>query len=120
MKWMTEKEAKAAARKSKRAAIASCKKHWRQNYTATEEEMQAFYENPIAPHPLGISVCALCHRYQKGECKKCPLGIANINLDCGKEYKAACFAFRNWRRKIGRFSTWQKKAKLMYERICEL
>ncbi len=115
MKWLRVEEVKAAAKKSKRAATASCKKHWKQNYTATEGEVDGRMPWDV----YGRELCALCVRFEE-DCSTCPLGMANEQNVCGKEYSAATKAFGRWRNGGGRFSTWQKKAKLMYERLCEL
>ena len=114
MKWMTINEAKKAGRKSKRAAIASCKKHWKQNYTATEAEIKSHGQNPA-----GESRCALCYRYGEGKgCVNCPLTATKYR--CCKEYDAADNAFQNYEYSQGLFATWQKKAKAMYDKLCSL
>lgn len=107
MKWLTQAEVKKAAKKSKGAAIASCKKHWKQNYTATPVEIQALARRKVAS---GI--------FRGDPCKDCPLGP---DMCCG-EYSKALNAFEVWAgdKTDVHFAEWQAKAKLMYDKICSL
>jgi len=124
MKWLTGEEVRAAAKKSKRAAIACAKKHWWQNHTATEKEMRVFAKTH---RPAGYRLCALCWRYNQNNVHKlgrywCPLKKAKDKTYCCNQYTKALRAFTNWKAKVGngRYSTFTKKAKAMYDRICEL
>ena len=122
MEWLTEKEVAAAAKKSKRAAIACSKKHWKQNYTATEEEIDEYCDNYRI---VNADSCALCVRYtiideegdvEDTDCAACPLGPNR----CCDEYYAAADAFDKWYYYNGSFADWQAKAKLMYDRLCKI
>jgi len=80
MKWLTIKEVKQAAKKSKRDALRCSRKHWRQNWMATKEELKrhVIKKGPKQKSPTDQSLCALCTRYfDRGgsisnECKGCP------------------------------------------------
>lgn len=123
MKWLTRKEVIKAA-KSKRSAIACSKKHWKQNYTATEEELD---ENQY--YALDAALCALCERYddynqKRNNCERlsgamCPV-YSDDKYRCSKEYSEAEDAYDAWKYTNGDFSAWQKAAKAMYDRLCEL
>ncbi len=115
MKWVTRKEVVAAGKKSKRAAIANCKKHWKQIATCTEKEFEV--ANDMGNVDIGDYYCALCQRYV--DCKDCPL--YTLNSQCCKEFGAADNALDKWYWEDRvRFSTFQKKALKVYERLCEL
>lgn len=116
MKWLTIKEAKAAGKKSKRAAIACSKKHWYQNWQAKEAEMK------LLSNAVGGHLCALCHRYsmcQLGH-RWCPLRKPGDGGGCCEKYRAAYRAYYMWQSNRAPYSTFTKKAKAMYDRICEL
>ena len=125
MRWLSHAIVRAAAKKSKGAAMASCKKHWKQNCTATEEEVKVYIKQKIKTgvfkgskcSPVDADLCALCERYDVN-CKNCPLGPKQ----CCREYREARDAYCEWKKRKtkGRFSTWQKKAKAMYEKLCSL
>lgn len=74
MKWLTQKEVKAAAKKSKKAAIACSVLHWEQILTATKEELCDFYDNR-SDDLVRSPYCALCCRFNDdaAECPKCPV-----------------------------------------------
>ena len=117
MKWITEKQIKAAAKKSHKAAIEMSKKHWMQVVTATKRELIDGYNKGLVD--LWGTHCALCQRYSDGfgKCGKCIL--KDENTGCCREWETAV---RYWdpdgnRRKYRAF---QKDAKKMYERLCKL
>lgn len=73
MKWLTTKEIHDAANESKQAAIVCSRKHWRQIYRATKQELLKYKGRPPLPNSLMTgSACALCLRYSG--CHSCPLG----------------------------------------------
>ena len=116
MRWLTQAEVKIAAKKSKRAAIACSKKHWKQNATATQKETEAG-KGGLTDDRL----CALCQRYGEPSCEGCPLK-KSYKCYCCKVYHDADDAYGSWDNGYGsgKFSTWQKKAKAMYDKLCSL
>lgn len=127
MKWLTVKEVRAAAKKSKRSAIACSKKHWWQLATATESETREKEDSLANINLVAEEYCALCIRFQcphyrfSYNCLQCPLGSTE-RLTCCKEYQDAARAFEAWehRSQSRDFAIFTKKAKAMYNRICEL
>ncbi len=115
MRWLTQAEVKIAAKKSKRAAIACSKKHWKQNATATQKETAG--KGGLTDEGL----CALCQRYGEPSCEGCPLK-KSYKCYCCKVYHDADDAYESWGNGYGsgKFSTWQKKAKAMYDKLCSL
>ncbi len=125
MRWLSQATVRVAAKKSKKAAVASCKKHWKQNYTATEEEVKVYIKQKIKTgifkgsncSPVDAGLCALCERYDDN-CKNCPLGPTQ----CCREYGKARDSFLKWKKRKTKFNfeIWEAKAKLMYEELCSL
>ncbi len=125
MKWLSQAMVRAAAKKSEREAVASSKKHWKQNCTATEEEVKAYIKQEIKTgifkgsncSPVDADLCALCECYDDN-CKNCPLGPTQ----CCREYGEAQKAFDKWKKRKTKFNfeIWKAKAKLMYEELCSL
>lgn len=126
MQWLTVKEVETAAKKSKRAASACVKKHWKQLAIATEAQFRA-KENSLK-HTCLISAdyCALCHYcgqlpyFSKSNCLKCPLRKKEYKATCCKEYQAAFFARTGFLHRKKPYSIFTKAAKAMYDRICKL
>lgn len=105
MKWLTQKEIKAAAKKSEKAAIACSVLHWEQILTATKRD----FHEPSAGTVYSID-CALCIRHMKHgrtQCCLCSLGKIKLCRDdtwqnargAMDEYLDGKINFRQFRRK---------------------
>lgn len=124
MDWITETQVKKAALKSKRAARAMSKKHWKQLYTATEDELRDAFDKRETT--LGPSFCAYCVKYQGGsyrvnrtDCLDCPLKNPEDEKICCKKFREARDAFHLWNynQPGGSHSAFVEAARLMYEKI---
>ncbi len=94
MKWLTQKQVRAAGKKSALAAAQCSYEHWMQIKTAGAKELRkALDEDRV---DSGVSWCALCIRHGigigRGECLRCPLGPTA----CCREYEKAQGAFVVW------------------------
>ncbi len=100
MKWLTQKQVKAAAAKGRKPAIRCSLVHWQQIRTATKAELcKQMYAITFGP-----SLCGLCQYYNR-QCGRCPLKVNGVS--CCKEYDMATYMFidRNW----PRFNYWCDK-----------
>lgn len=91
MKWLTQKEIKAAAEKSKKAAIACSVLHWEQVLTATKEELLDFLVKK-SESLIRWQYCALCVRC-KNNCKPCPMPSEKVCRRSGSVWVRASRAF---------------------------
>ncbi len=117
MKWITQKQIEAAARKSDNAAISMSMKHWWQVITATKKELIDGYNDEKVD--IWGQHCALCERFCDGHCENCPLTIGSRS-DCCQEWKNAT---ELWNPEAGhrwKHRAFQKAAKIMYKRLCNL
>ena len=117
MKWITRQQVNVAAKKSHEAAVAMSKKHWFQLSTATKAEIiKADNEGIVDTH---ASYCALCQRYiSKLDCKNCP--IKENSVSCCVLWQKANRLYDPEDGNRWRHRAFQKAAKKMYERLCEL
>lgn len=118
MKWLSQKEIKERAKKSKREAIKVSWEHWEQLAICTENQLRSGIKqgrvSKYAKH------CGLCRRYilPTGTCKKCPIGP----VLCCAEYSKAGKALRNWWKEPSksRFLLFQKAARVMANKLKRL
>lgn len=116
MNWLTEKQVKAAAKKSHNAAVRCSQEHWWQLSTATRKEIDE------APDDWEVlvcaSYCALCQRYFLCKCKGCPLDPQDDGpRDCCQEWRDMDRVF------FGRhpiWPLWRRAAKAMYKRLMQV
>ncbi len=119
MRWITQAQVKAAARKSDKASISMSMKHWFQLTTATKKEIIDGYNDDKVD--IWGEHCALCGRYSDGyeNCGKCPLTDEGRS-DCCEEWRNAV---ELWNPEDGyrwKHRAFQKAAKVLYKRICNL
>ena len=89
MNWLTRKEVDAAAKKSKKAAIACSVLHWEQILSATKKDFRRL-SNEI--HPMSGLLCALCVRHEYN-CAVCSLGRDHSCKQGGSLYRIALRAY---------------------------
>lgn len=116
MQWLTEREAKKAA-KTRKGAIACSRKKWKQLSTATQTEVIALGNEPP---------CALCRRYylvsSKFQHKTCPIRTQADQITgntCCQEWRSAAsarYAFI-YRPTLANFRKWRKAARAMLSRL---
>jgi len=124
MKWLTQKEIKARAKKSKQEAIKVSWEHWEQLATATITELIVARIN--RRFDLDEKYCGLCqrHRTKKYVCVDCPLDDANNT--CCEEYLWADGSFQVfWEYRLhsdgfDKFVIWQKAARKMANKLKHL
>lgn len=68
MKWLSQEYIQQQSQKSSTAALACARKHWFQWATATQSDVLARFGQFDDRHE-----CALCLRYEAGDCVGCPL-----------------------------------------------
>ena len=126
MRWLTQKEIKVAAKKSKRAAKKCSQEHWRQLSTATEDELKKGLKKKRVS--TRNKHCALCIRYDCLICKGCPFADNSQlrdewedgRLNCPEIYWNVDRAFVLWRANKCPYSVFQQAAQKVYEALCEL
>ena len=114
MKWLTQKQVKEAAKKSRKAAIECSRLHWEQLATCTKGELLAKTRQLSEYHDLiGCDYCSLCIRYRgdNSSCDECPI---SDDQNCVKKSQ--------WRKCYNTFRTsgFQVEAKKMEQLLGEL
>lgn len=125
MKWLTQKEIKTRAKKSKREAIKVSWEHWEQLATATMTELTA----AIGNKQVGFDekYCGLCQRHKTkvAVCIECPLDDSACIICC-KEYDKAMkvrevfWTHRFQSTGFDKFIAFQKTAKIMANKLKRL
>ena len=111
MKWITRKEVKQAAKKSRQTAIKMSIKHWQQLEGASFYELRN--KQRSTPNILTENYCALCQRFKKNNrCGACPL--YSFGYICCKEYDLAELVYH---KKPYKHSLFQFAAGIMSEKL---
>ena len=118
MRWVTEKQVRAAAKKSFEAAKAMSIKHWKQLVTAKAEELRGARKTNKAD--VDGYFCAFCGRfkgfYQDGCRSLCPL---HKGSNCCPGYSAALEAFDKWLDGKAPITAFRKAGRKLIKRIEE-
>src|SRR5512146_796974 len=93
IKWLTQAQVKAAAKKGRKAAIACSQEHWRQLSEARAKEMRQYAS------ALSGEYEALCYLTGDGDssdphCEKCPIAV--VDYSCPNPEAAFRDAFKAW------------------------
>ena len=116
VKWLTQKQVKEAAKKSRKAAIECSRLHWEQLATATDEESGNKRDSLMMSVLDGHEYCALCKRFfAECRCNDCPLVAADGGCHTFSTQYQACA-----RSRIRGHAAFQIEAKKMEQILGEL
>src|SRR5512146_1422609 len=119
IKWLTQAQVQAAAKKGRKAAIACSQEHWRQLSTATRQDLLGWGSLYSI---IRAGFCATCVLYSPKYCNGCPLSPQGKHLIC------CCNAWRCANHALDtidsvgvlratpqEWSRWKRAAKRMYQ-----
>lgn len=111
IKWLTLKQIKAAAKRSKKAAFKCSLLHWEQLASATPGQLKAAL---AMPRRTGIfaNQCAMCRRYLRrlrgnDNCSACP-------IKCKSLWYLTFLALKNWEGSSGNYWSY------LHDCICDM
>ena len=121
MKWLTEAQVQAAAKKERQEVLACSLEHWNQLVAATRVELRKAERDGVA---FASGPCALCEHYscRSGHCPLCKAGQCCNNR--GSVWKGADRAWQKitWDRDNTKtaWTRWQTAAKVMRDLLQRL